>query len=243
MVSIPILLGFYPKFAFEDNFESIPIDVVTEKYPDSCSYDMILHLEKNSNMASDAEDFGLSVNNRPENVNTESWHKCLIELDSMINKQNAELSEKINEVLAKPCEEMTIQPEWSEPDEYTRAYDVRFSICKPLNDILYDCKNEITSEKRRFTNNTHTINNTDCKWSIIKTQEKDITFDLTVHPGFDKNNLFKQKQLQEILDHCERQVLGLPVNYPYLQYENETHIITNDTCEWRKMHIRGNAGD
>ena len=86
ITSILMLLGFYLQFAFEDNSESIPIAVVTEKYPDICSYDMILHLEKNSNVASDAEDFGLSVNNRPENVNTESWHKCLIELDSMINR-------------------------------------------------------------------------------------------------------------------------------------------------------------
>ena len=170
IVSIPILLGFYPQLDFKDNSESMPIDVVTENYPDSCSYDMILFLEENSNMASDAKDFGLSVTNLPEDVDIESFHQCMIELDSMISKQNTEMSEKINEVLARPCEEITIQPEWSERDEYTRAYDVRFSQCKTLNDIMHDCKNKITSEKMKFTNNTHSIDNTDCKWKEIENE-------------------------------------------------------------------------
>ncbi len=95
----------------------------------------------------------------------------------------------------------------------------------------------------KWGNETHHIDSLNCKWSVMNAQENGIALDLTAHPGFEKNNLFEQKQLERILDHCERQELGLPVNYPYLQYENETHIITNDTCEWRKMHIHENVGE
>ena len=82
----------------------------------------------------------------------------------------------------------------------------------------------------KWQNETHHIDSLNCKWSVMKAQENGIVLDLAAHPGFDKNNLFEQKQLQGILDHCERQELELPVNYPYLQYENETgHIITNES--------------
>lgn len=48
-------------------------------------------------------------------------------------------------------------------------------------------------------------------------------------------------ELQQILDYCNDMSLELNVDQPYLQYENETHIITTDSCEWRKMHLRANV--
>ncbi len=63
------------------------------------------------------------------------------------------------------------------------------------------------------------------------------------NPGELILDLDAMMQVQKISDYCNRTSSGLQVDQRYLQYENETHIITNDACEWRKMHIRGNAGD
>ncbi len=121
------------------------------------------------------------------------------------------------------------------------------SSLEQLQKILDYCDDDsdkyVANTRITYSNNTHYIDNFGCKWNMMKTQENDLAIDLTVHPGFDKNNLFKHKQLQDVLDHCERQELGLDVYLSYLQYENKTHIITNDTCEWREMDIHWNAGD
>jgi hypothetical protein len=43
-------------------------------------------------------------------------------------------------------------------------------------------------------------------------------------------------QIKKILDHCTNESKD-----KFMESDNGTHYINNDDCEWRKMHIRGNA--
>ncbi len=76
------------------------------------------------------------------------------------------------------------------------------------------------------SNSTHFWDENYCKWWPAG-------YDPSLH-----REEKEQLQMKKILDHCNRVSLGLETDQSYLQYENETHIITNDTCEWRKMHLR-----
>ena len=76
-----------------------------------------------------------------------------------------------------------------------------------------------SKDNQNKSNSTHFWDENYCKWWPAG-------YDPSLH-----QEERKQLQMKKILDHCNRVSLGLETDQPYLQYENETHIITSDTCE------------
>jgi len=81
----------------ENNEELSKIQLFTDNgifiddVPDSCTIEMIQHLITNSNIKSDAKDFGLAVVWYTVPNNAETFTPCIKELDEIIYKKNNEL--------------------------------------------------------------------------------------------------------------------------------------------------------
>ena len=58
------------------------------------------------------------------------------------------------------------------------------------------------------------------------------THDDFEYPRPGMNLLIAESKINEILNHCERQELGLDVNLITLEFMNSTHHIDNILCEW-----------
>ena len=51
-------------------------------------------------------------------------------------------------------------------------------------------------------------------------------------PASNIDSLIDESQIILVLNHCERQELGLPQIEPFLEFHNSTHHIDNIDCEW-----------
>lgn len=72
-----------------------------------------------------------------------------------------------------------------------------------------------------YTNDTHSIDNTTCKWEIYERGYINM-------PRYEEN----RNELQQVLDYCN-DTSGVK-NAILYNYSNETHSINNNTCEWKE---------
>lgn len=122
------------------------------------------------------------------------------------------------------------------------THSINTSICKWKEHVTYPTGGGLCVPyvekwigEEDWSNKTHYFDTNSCVWKV------DPEFDSLNSKGcpqFCPKEDGNQFELQKILDYCSN-----GGEDEFLQYENKTHIITSDNCEWRKMHVRGNAGN